>query len=88
MIQELGYGQVLDGCIDILNFVPNPKKLDLQAAYPQDIPLPEDEFNTILAIIGITGDGLIPSWRPDLDSPEAVALEVTRIHRANTLIKD
>lgn len=88
LIQELGCGQVLDGCIDILNFVPNPKKLDLQAAYPWDIPLTEDEFNTILAIIGITGDGLIPSWRPDLDSPEAVTQEVTRIHRANTLIKD
>ena len=88
LIQEFGYGHILEGTIDILNYVPNPKKLDLNAEYLGDNSLTKEEFSTILSLIGITPDGLVPSWRTDLDSPEAVHNEVLRLHRANTLRKE
>ena len=88
LIQELDYGQILEGTIDILNYIPNPLKLDLQALDMGDIPLTQNEINTLLEVIGISADGLIPSWRPDLDSPEAVVKEVVRLHRVNTQTKD
>ena len=88
LIQELGYGQIPDGTIDILNFVPNPQKIDLQALDLGGISLNQDELNTLLNVIGITPDGIIPSWRPDLDCPEAVAGEIARIHRVNNQTKD
>lgn len=87
LIQELGYGNILDGTIDILNFVPNPRKMDFT---PEDMAvtgLNHEEFSTFLSLIGITKEGVLPSWRSDLDTKDAVLREITRLTQANTRIK-
>ena len=82
LMQQLGYGHVLDGSLDILNYVPNPVKLDLKEVYEQDNSISCDEFVTILSLIGFDEDGTIPSWRSDLGTAEAIRSEVSRLHRA------
>ena len=88
LIQQLRYGHILDGSLDILNYVPNPIKLDLKEVYPQVNFISWDEFVTILSLIGISEDGMIPSWRTDLHTPEAIRSEVSRLHRAITKTND
>ena len=84
LVQELGYGRILDGAIDILNFVPNPKTLDFSAESSAAIGISQEEFFTYSALIGITREGVIPSWRPDLNTTDSVLREIALLHQANT----
>ena len=88
LIQQLGYGRILDGALDVLNFVPNPVKLDISKAYALCNTLSWEDFKTLLSLMGIAEDGTIPSWRTDLDTIEALQSAVSRLHRANTLTND
>lgn len=88
LIQQLGYGHILDGTIDILNYVPDPQIMDLKGVNSGNTALSEEEIATLLPLLQITPDGVMPSWRPDLDTPEAVQQEILRLHRANTPYKE
>lgn len=88
LIQQLGCGRILDGALDVLNFVPNPVKLDISKAYALCNTLSWEDFKTLLSLMGVSEDGTIPSWRTDLDTIEALQSAVSRLHRANTLTND
>ena len=84
LVEMLGAGDVMDGTIDILNYVPQPKTL----------PLEPDRINHLLGTniskedmveylrrleIPVEGDTiLVPSFRPDLNLMADVAEEVGR----------
>ena len=84
LVEMLECGDVLDGIIDIVNFVPAPKT----------VPLEVDKINNLLGTqisredmvkylnlleIEVEGDNiLVPSWRPDLNLMADIAEEVGR----------
>ncbi len=84
LVELLACGDVMDGIIDIINYVPAPKT----------IPLEVDKINRLLGTeisredmvmylnrleIPVEGDDiLVPSWRPDLNLMADIAEEVGR----------
>ena len=84
LVELLGCGDVMDGIIDIVNYVPNPKT----------VPLEVEKINNLLGTdisremmveylnrleIPVEGDTiLVPSWRPDLNLMADIAEEVGR----------
>lgn len=84
LVELLGCGDVLDGIIDIVNYVPQPRT----------IPLTPDRINALLGTniskenmvkylslleIPVEGDTIhVPSWRPDLVLMADIAEEVGR----------
>ena len=84
LVELLQCGDVMDGIIDIVNFVPAPKT----------VPLEVDKINNLLGTdisretmveylnrleIPVEGDTiLVPSWRPDLNLMADIAEEVGR----------
>ena len=91
LVELLGAGEVLDGVIDVINYVPQPVTL----------PLEEDKINALLGTdisradmidylrreeIEVK-DGLIqvPSWRPDLRCMADIAEEVARYYGYNNI---
>ncbi len=84
LVELLGCGDVLDGIIDIVNFVPQPKTLTLE---PEKINkllgtnIPESDMVKYLSLLEIPVEGnqiLVPSWRPDLNLMADIAEEVGR----------
>ena len=84
LVELLECGDVMDGIIDIINYVPQPKELPLEA----------DKINTLLGTdiskedmvkylnlleIEVEGDSIkVPSFRPDLNLMADIAEEVGR----------
>ena len=91
LVEMLGAGEVLDGVIDILNYVPNPKTLKLRpekinALLGTDIDTPE--MVRILTELGFTVDGddvTVPSWRGDVEHYSDLAEEVARFFGYNNI---
>ncbi len=91
LVEMLGAGEVLDGVIDILNYVPNPKTLKLRpekinALLGTDIDTPE--MVRILTELGFTVEGddvTVPSWRGDVEHYSDLAEEVARFFGYNNI---
>ena len=84
LVELLQCGDVMDGMIDIINYVPSPVELTLE---PEKINsllgtnIPESDMVKYLADLEIPVDGRtihVPSWRPDLNLMADIAEEVGR----------
>ena len=91
LVELLGAGEVLDGVIDVLNFVPHPTVLQLRpdkinALLGTDVSV--EEMQEILAKLGFGVDGetiTVPSWRADVVHYSDLAEEVARFHGYNNI---
>ena len=91
LVELLGAGEVLDGVIDILNYIPQPVVLPLE---PEKInallgtSIPEADMIEYLRREQINvSDGkiIVPTWRPDLRRMADVAEEVARFYGYNEI---
>ena len=91
LVELLGAGEVVDGVIDILNFVPQPTVLTLEpdkinALLGTDVAA--DEMVRILKKLGfgVEGDEVtVPSWRGDVKRMADLAEEVARFFGYNNI---
>ena len=91
LVELLQCGDVLDGMIDVINYVPQPKRLTLE---PEKINkllgtnISRDEMVKYLNLLEIEVDGdeiLVPSFRPDLNLMADVAEEIGRSYGYNEI---
>lgn len=91
LVEMLGAGEVLDGTIDILNFVPQPKQLKLRADKINALlgtDIDAAEICRILQELGFGVDGdiiTVPSWRGDVEHYSDLAEEVARFYGYNQI---
>jgi len=84
LIELLQCGDVLDGIIDIVNYVPDPKTVPLEVAKINNLlgtDISREDMVKYLNLLEIPVDGdtiLVPSWRPDLNLMADIAEEVGR----------
>ena len=91
LVELLGAGQVVDGVIDVLNFVPQPTVLKLEpdkinALLGTDVP--ESDMAAILRKLSFQVDGdqvTVPSWRGDVQRMADLAEEVARFYGYNNI---
>ena len=93
LVELLGAGEVLDGVIDILNYVPQPTRLKVEpdkinALLGTDVS--ENVMYTILQKLGFTttkerGVVEVPSWRGDVKEMADLAEEVARFYGYNNI---
>ena len=91
LVELLGAGEVMDGVIDILNEIPQPRDLTLEperinALLGTDIS--EADMVAYLKRLEIDVDGRtihVPSWRPDLVQTADIAEEVGRLFGYNEI---
>ena len=91
LVELLGAGEVVDGVIDILNFVPQPTTLTLEpdkinALLGTDVT--GDKMVSILRTLGfgVEGDQVtVPSWRGDVRRMADLAEEVARFFGYNNI---
>ena len=91
LVEMLGAGEVMDGMIDVLNYVPQPVTVKLEperinALLGTDIPeadmieyLRREEVPVVDSMIQV------PSWRPDLRVMADIAEEVARYYGYNNI---
>ncbi|MBP3478300.1 MAG: phenylalanine--tRNA ligase subunit beta [Oscillospiraceae bacterium] len=91
LVELLGAGDVMDGIIDIINYVPEAKTLPLE---PEKInrllgtKIPREDMVKYLNLLEIDVDGdniLVPSFRPDLNLMADIAEEVGRSYGYNEI---
>ena len=91
LVEMLGAGDVLDGIIDIINYVPQPRTLELE---PEKINkllgtnISEDDMVSYLNRLEIPVEGRtihVPSFRPDLNLMADIAEEVARLYGYNEI---
>ena len=91
LVEMLGAGEVVDGVIDILNYVPQPTVLTLE---PEKInallgtDVAADEMARILKSVGFEVEGdqvTVPSWRGDVLRMADLAEEVARFYGYNNI---
>ena len=91
LVELLGAGEVVDGVIDILNYVPHPTVLPLE---PEKInallgtDVARDEMVRILEKLDFAIDGdqvTVPSWRGDVEGIADLAEEVARFYGYNNI---
>ena len=91
LVEMLGAGEVVDGVIDILNYVPQPTVLTLE---PEKInallgtDVAADEMVRILKSVGFEVEGdqvTVPSWRGDVLRMADLAEEVARFYGYNNI---
>ena len=91
LVELLNCGDVLDGTIDVVNFVPQPKTLELE---PERInrllgtEISEADMVEYLRRLEIPVEGRtihVPSWRPDLNLMADIAEEVGRLYGYNAI---
>ncbi len=84
LVELLGCGDVMDGMVDIINYVPAPKSVKLE---PEKInallgtDISREDMVKYLALLEVPVDGdeiQVPSWRPDLNLMADIAEEVGR----------
>ena len=91
LVELLNAGEVLDGVIDILNFVPQPVVLPLEADKINrllGLEIPEAEMVEYLRRLEIpveNGMVQVPSWRSDLKCMADIAEEVARLYGYNRI---
>ena len=91
LVELLSCGDVMDGMVDILNYVPAPKTLELE---PEKINallgtnIPREDMVKYLNLLEIPVEGNtihVPSWRPDLNLMADIAEEVGRSYGYNEI---
>ena len=91
LVELLECGDVLDGIIDIINYVPAPKTVELE---PDKINallgtnISESDMVKYLNLLEIPVDGKtihVPSWRPDLNLMADIAEEIGRSYGYNEI---
>ena len=91
LVEMLQCGDVMDGIIDIVNYVPQPKELTLE---PEKINkllgtnISKEAMVEYLRLLEIPVNGdtiLVPSWRPDLNLMADIAEEVGRSYGYNEI---
>ena len=91
LVELLGAGEVLDGVIDILNYVPQPTVLQLcpdkiNALLGTDVPAGEMQEILRALDFGVDGETItVPSWRGDVKHYSDLAEEVARFHGYNNI---
>ncbi len=91
LVELLGAGEVMDGTIDVLNEIPQPRELELEperinALLGTDIS--EADMVDYLRRLEIPVEGRtirVPSWRPDLVQTADIAEEVGRLYGFNNI---
>ena len=91
LVELLACGDVMDGIIDIIHYIPEPRTMELE---PEKINallgtnIPEEDMVKYLRLleIGVEGRTLhIPSFRPDLNLMADIAEEVGRSYGYNEI---
>ena len=91
LVEMLGAGEVLEGVIDILNFVPQPTVLKLE---PEKIngllgtDVSAEDMVKYLENVGFVVEGdqvTVPSWRADVQAMADLAEEVARFYGYNNI---
>ena len=91
LVEMLQCGDVMDGIIDIINYVPQPRQLELE---PEKINrllgtnISEEQMVSYLRRLEIPVEGRtihVPSFRPDLNLMADIAEEVGRIYGYNEI---
>ena len=91
LVELLQCGDVLDGVIDIVNYVPQPKTLPLEVDKINRLlgtEISKEEMVRYLNLLEIPVEGdtiLVPSFRPDLNLMADIAEEVGRAYGYNTI---
>jgi len=91
LVELLGAGEVLDGAIDVLNYVPEEVTLPLEPEKVNKLlgtSLSADQMKEYLRRLEIPVDGMtihVPSFRPDLRCMADVAEEVGRLYGYNNI---
>ena len=91
LVELLNAGEVLDGVIDILNYVPQPVVLPLETDKINrllGLEIPEAEMVEYLRRLEIpveNGMVQVPSWRSDLKCMADIAEEVARLYGYNRI---
>ena len=84
LVELLECGDVMDGIIDIVNYVPQPKTLELEPEKINNLlgtNISTEDMINYLRLLEIPVDGTtvqVPSWRPDLTLMADIAEEVGR----------
>ncbi|MCI8803494.1 MAG: phenylalanine--tRNA ligase subunit beta [Oscillibacter sp.] len=93
LVELLGAGEVVDGVIDILNYVPQPRTLPVEPDKINallGINVPENVMYTTLQKLGFTtvrerGMIQVPSWRMDVEGMADLAEEIARFYGYNNI---
>lgn len=91
LVEMLQCGDVMDGIIDIVNYVPQPKTMELEPEKINNLlgtEIPEEDMVKYLALLEIPVEGRtihVPSWRPDLNLMADIAEEVGRSYGYNEI---
>ena len=91
LVELLGCGDVLDGTIDVINYVPEAKTLPLEVEKVNRLlgtEISKEEMVKYLNLLEIPVDGdtiLVPSFRPDLNLMADIAEEVGRSYGYNEI---
>ena len=91
LVEMLGCGDVLDGTIDVINYVPQPKMLPLEVEKVNRLlgtEISKEEMVRYLNLLEVPVDGdtiLVPSFRPDLNLMEDIAEEIGRSYGYNEI---
>ena len=91
LVEMLGAGEVVDGIIDILNYVPNPTVLTLEPEKINALLGTDVSADTMVAILKkldfqVDGDQVtVPSWRGDVKEMADLAEEVARFYGYNNI---
>ncbi|MDD6642875.1 MAG: phenylalanine--tRNA ligase subunit beta [Firmicutes bacterium] len=91
LVELLGAGEVMDGMIDILNEIPQPRSLPLEPARINALlgtDISEADMVEYLRRLEIpveNGMILVPSFRPDLVQTADIAEEVARLYGYNEI---
>ena len=91
LVELLECGDVLDGIIDIVNYVPAPKTVLLEVDKINNLlgtKISREDMVKYLNLLEIPVEGddiLVPSWRPDLNLMADIAEEVGRSYGYNEI---
>ena len=91
LVEMLGCGDVLDGTIDVINYVPEPRTVRLEPARINDLLGTEIsredmvKYLSNLEIPVVGDDILVPSFRPDLILTADIAEEIGRSYGYNAI---
>ena len=91
LVEMLGCGDVLDGTIDVINYVPEAKTLPLEVEKVNRLlgtDISKEEMVRYLNLLEVPVEGdtiLVPSFRPDLNLMADVAEEIGRSYGYNEI---
>lgn len=87
LLEMLQCADVLDGMLDVLNYIPEPRTIELDIDQINTLlqtTFSKEEIVMYLKRLEICSDGntiFVPSFRTDLSTVSDIAMEIERIHR-------